>query len=265
MHTLFLGLLTVLAAGTIMWAVSVKKEDASVVDNVWGLFFAILMGVYTYPICAVGAPMPLPTLLMAAALGTWVARYSIYIYLRNHNQPEDQRYTDIRENWNPGFWWKSLFIIFLFQPLIAWILSGPFFMVSQVIEQPYYIALSYVGCAIAFFGIVFEATADYQLNKFKKTAQENNTQGEVMDKGLWRYSRHPNYFGQSTMWVGFAFITIGYTGAWWVLYAPALMTFLLLKFSGVSLMESTIVNRRPAYKDYMERTSAFIPWFPKEK
>ena len=260
MQTLFLGLLTIMILSTLVWGGSVKKEDASVVDNFWGIFFIVLLSVYVYPLCRAGVALPLPTVLMTAALGTWVLRYSVYIYLRNHNQPEDQRYTDIRNNWNPGFWWKSLFIIFLFQALIAWMLSGPFFMVAQVIEQPYFMALSYVGCALAFFGIAFEATADHQLNKFKKTAEK----GQVMDKGLWRYSRHPNYFGQSTMWVGFAFIAIGYTGAWSLLYAPALMTWLLLKFSGVSLMEKTIVNRRPAYKDYMERTSSFIPWFPKK-
>ena len=260
MHTLFLGLITVMILSSLVWVASVKKQDASVVDNFWGIFFIVLLGVYTYPICSVGAPMPLPTVLMSAALGTWVTRYSIYIYLRNHNQPEDQRYTDIRENWNPGFWWKSFFIIFMFQAIIAWVLSGPFFNVAQVIEQPFMLTLTYIGCAVSFLGIIFEAVADYQLNAFKKTASK----GEVMDKGLWRYSRHPNYFGQSSMWVGFALMAYGYTGAWWVFYAPLLMTWLLLKFSGVSLMESTITNRRPAYKDYMERTSAFIPLPPKK-
>jgi len=146
---------------------------------------------------------------------------------------------------------------------LTWVLSGPFYMATQVYDQTYCIALSYAGCGLSFFGLLFEAVADFQLSRFKQAAQENNIKDAVMDKGLWRYSRHPNYFGQSCLWFGFAFIAIGYTGAWSLLYAPALMTWLLLKFSGISLMESTITERRPAYKDYMARTNAFIPWWPK--
>lgn len=263
MTTLFAGLGIVLLLSTIVWVFSVFKKDVSIVDNFWGVFFAVLFVSYMYPMAVQNLPLPIPTLLMATALGAWVFRYSVFIYFRNHNQPEDHRYTTIRENWAPGFWWKSLFIIFLLQATIAWVLSGPFYTATQAYDQTYCLMLSYVGCGISFFGLLFEATADWQLGRFKQHAQEHNIKGAVMDKGLWRYSRHPNYFGQSCLWFGFAFIAIGYTGAWSLLYAPVLMTWLLLKFSGISLMESTITERRPAYKDYMERTSAFIPWFPK--
>lgn len=260
MTILFIGLAAVLLLSLVVWAFSVLKKDVSIVDNFWGVFFAVLFASYMYPMAAKNLPLPVPTLLMAAALGAWVLRYSVYIYFRNHGKAEDYRYATIRQNWNPGFWWKSLFMIFLFQAALTWVLSGPFYMATQSYAQTYCVLLSYAGCGLSFFGLLFEAVADFQLNRFKQTSEK----GQVMDKGLWRYSRHPNYFGQSCLWFGFAFIAIGYTGAWSLLYAPVLMTWLLLKFSGVSLMESTITERRPAYKDYMARTSAFVPWLPKQ-
>src|SRR5690606_14087259 len=158
-----------------------------------------------------------------------------------------------RRSHSPGFWWKSFIMVFLLQGVLAWLAS---LVILAALASPRGLGVvELAGLAIALAGFLWEAVADWQLSRFK--ANPANA-GRVMDLGLWRYSRHPNYFGDCLFWWGLALIALA-AGHVWALVSPLLMTLLLVKVSGVSLLESDIAERRPAYRDYIRRTPAFIP------
>jgi len=191
-------------------------------------------------------------------VGGWALRLSVYLAARNWNAPEDHRYRAIRERNEPGFAWKSIYLVFGLQALLAWLISAP--LAASIGSAAALGATGLFGTALVVFGIAFETFADAQLARFK--AEPANA-GRVMDRGLWRYTRHPNYFGEFCIWWGFYLIAFD-AGAWWTLFSPLLMTVLLLKVSGVALLEKDIGERRPAYRDYIARTNAFFPGPPKE-
>ncbi len=180
-------------------------------------------------------------------------RLSLYLTWRNWDKEEDSRYREIRDRHEPGFWWKSLFIIFTFQALLAWVIVLPLWP-ALVLEESFSL-WDFTALALWATGMVFEAVSDQQLALFKADPANRS---KVLDEGLWRYTRHPNYFGECLIWWGFYGFAVS-VGAWWTIVGPLLMTWLLLKFSGVSLLEKTITERRPAYLDYIRRTNAFIP------
>ena len=184
------------------------------------------------------------------------ARLCLHITVRNHGEPEDRRYQKIRANNQPGFEWKSLYLVFLLQAILAWIVALP--LMATRSESGFGL-LDVAAIGLIGFGIVFEALADWQLVRFKARP---DTGGRVLDTGLWRYSRHPNYFGECCAWWGFGVLGFA-AGAWWSLASPILMTVLLLKVSGVTLLEVDIGERRPGYARYIRETSAFVPRKPK--
>jgi len=184
-------------------------------------------------------------------------RLTAHLLVRNWGQPEDRRYQAIRRNHSPGFSWKSLYIVFGLQALLAWIISMP--LHAAIVGTTPLNWLDAVGAALVLTGLAIEASADHQLRRFKA---DPSHAGQVMDQGLWRYSRHPNYFGEACVWWGFGLIALA-AGSGLSLIAPLLMTWLLLKVSGVALLEKDIAERRPAYQDYIARTSAFVPWPPR--
>jgi len=234
------------------WLFSVARRDVSMVDSLWSLMF--LLGLVVYLLLSEsGGPRSLPVLVMVAA---WSLRLSIYITIRNHGKPEDRRYQAIRENNQPHFWLKSLYIVFLFQGFLAWVICLP--VIAAVSAQTPPGPLDYAGVAMWLIGMFFEVVGDYQLTRFR---QSTTSKGAVLDTGLWRYTRHPNYFGEAVIWWGFYLVALS-AGAWWTLFAPLLMTFLLLRVSGVSLLEKDIAERRPEYRNYVGRTNAFFPGRP---
>jgi len=247
---LALGLICSLAFVT--WIVSLWRRDVSIVDGMWPVFIGSAGLCY-----AILAPSPGGMALAALALlVAWAVRLCLHITIRNHGQPEDRRYQEIRANNQPNFEIKSLYIVFGLQAALAWIVALPFMVIVNADGGLF--ALELLGLALAAFGVVFEAVADWQLEQFKK----RGTQGRVLDTGLWRYSRHPNYFGECCVWWGFGLLAIG-SGAWWALASPLLMTVLLLKVSGVTLLEKDIGERRPEYARYVRETPAFIPGRPR--
>jgi steroid 5-alpha reductase family enzyme len=159
------------------------------------------------------------------------------------------------------FKWKSLYLVFGLQALLAWLVAMPF-LAAAVAPGPAiaWSGLHSLGLAVALFGLLFEALADAQMAAFKARAPRAD---EVMNLGLWRYSRHPNYFGESCLWWGIAVLALAGGGAWWALLSPVLVTFLLLKVSGVNLQEQHLQSRGPAYVDYVRHTSAFVPLWRK--
>lgn len=252
LNAYFYGLVAVLGFGFVFWVVSVVKHNVSIVDSLWSLMFLLATFVYAATLSETGPR----TILIITLVSLWALRLSVHITVRNWGEGEDYRYQRIRANNEPGFTWKSLYIVFGLQGLLAWIISMPL-LLSLASPQPLG-WMDVAGVALWIIGMVFEAGGDYQLLKFKA---DPANRGKVLDSGLWRYTRHPNYFGEACLWWGYFIIAFA-AGGWWSVYAPALMTLLLLKVSGVAMLEKDIHERRPAYRDYIRRTNAFIPGLP---
>ncbi|NGZ04070.1 MAG: hypothetical protein CV090_13590 [Nitrospira sp. WS238] len=249
-----LGLVSTLTLATLTWIVSVLKRDVSIVDGVWALMLLVAATVY-----ATGAePYTGRTTLILTLVVLWAVRLSGHIIHRNWGEPEDRRYRDIRRKYEPHFGLKSLGLIFWFQACLAWIISMPLWpALTLPVEWGVFDLLAVTVWTV---GMTFESIGDWQLARFKA---DPANQGNVMDRGLWRYTRHPNYFGECLIWWGFYLFALQ-TGGWWTAAGPLLLSYLLLKFSGVPLVEHTIVERRPAYREYVARTNAFIPGLPKQ-
>jgi len=247
------GLYLMLVFAFAGWLFSVYKRNVTVVDSMWSLFFLLATIVYIFH----ENGLTDRNILLIGMVLIWSIRLSVYLSWRNRGPHEDHRYQAIRRNNEPHFWLKSLYIVFGLQAVLAWIVSLPLLGIS-VSSAPLN-WLDIAGFALWFAGFAWETIADWQLTRFK--AQAAN-QGRVLNSGLWRYSRHPNYFGECLLWWGLYLMALG-AGAWWSIIGPLLMTLLLLKVSGVALLEKDIGERRPGYADYMRRTNAFIPGKPK--
>jgi steroid 5-alpha reductase family enzyme len=243
---LALGLIAGLAFVT--WLASLWRRDASIVDGMWPVFIGGAGLLY----CSLAPQLGRAAIAALVLLAIWATRLGVHITARNHGQPEDRRYQKIRAN-NPPFWIKSLYVVFGFQALLAWIVALPFMAITS--RNDGFELLVVPGMLLALFGVGFETVADSQLERFKRDPANH---GHVLDTGLWRHSRHPNYFGECCVWWGFGLVGLG-TGAWWSLASPVLMTVLLLKVSGVTLLERDIGERWPDYACYVRETSAFFP------
>ena len=243
-----------LAAAFATWLISVAKRNVTIVDTLWSLLFLLAAWRYAEATPAAG---PREKLLLVM-VGLWSARLAAYLVWRNFGHPEDARYAAIRRRNDPGFAWKSLYLVFGFQALLAWIISLP--LVGAMLDGDSPLGLlDYAGVVLWCVGVVFEAAGDWQLARFK--ADPANT-GQVMDRGLWRYTRHPNYFGDFCVWWGFYLVALS-AGAWWSIIGPAIMSLLLLRYSGVMLLEKHIGKRRPGYAEYIRRTNTFFPGPPR--
>lgn len=256
---LFYGLLPALAIALATWVASLPLRDASLADRTWSLMIqapAILYAALLAPALGAGDRIT----WMLALCTAWALRLAVYVTWRNHGDGEDRRYAAMRAEHGSAFALRSLVTVFLLQGLLAWVVSWPLFA-GAAGTRPIGV-LDVAGAALAAFGIVFEAVADAQLARFRADLANR---GQVMQGGLWRYSRHPNYFGECCVWWGLGAMALsaGGPGAAWALASPLLMTVLLLRVSGVTLLEKDIVERRPAYRDYMRRTSAFVPLPPR--
>jgi steroid 5-alpha reductase family enzyme len=247
LHTYLYGLAAITALVIATWVASIVKRDVSIVDSLWSILFLAAAIVYAHQIGGARAQ------LMLALVTVWSLRLFIYLTVRNWGEPEDYRYQKIRANNQPNFAFKSLYIVFLLQGLLAWIVSLPLLAATGGAQSIG--VLDYLGAAVVLFGVIFEAVADNQLARFKR---DPSNRGKVLDTGLWRYSRHPNYFGECCVWWGFYLFALA-AGGWWSIVGPLLMTVLLLKVSGVAMLERDIGKRRPEYQRYIETTNAFIP------
>lgn len=252
------GLLAISLFSLSGWVLSLVRNNVTHVDSMWSLFLG--MSAYTYSLFFY--ELTPRTVLVLVLVTFWALRLCIYLTWRNWTPHEDHRYAAIRKNNEPYFWLKSIYIIFGLQAVLAWIISLPLFGAIASSNDPELLQLQfldYLGALIMLTGFIWQTFADWQLARFK--SQVSN-QGKVLDTGLWRYSRHPNYFGECCIWWGFYLIAVA-GGAWWSIISPILMTVLLLKVSGVALLEKDISARRPAYAEYIKKTNAFIPGIPK--
>ncbi len=251
-------LLTLAAGAAVMviaWLASVGMEDASVADIAWGMSFVAIA--WTAHLVGDGASER--SLLIALLVTIWGLRLSAYIWWRHDG--EDKRYVEMREKQGSGsFALRSLGSVFLLQAGIAWVVSIPV-QVAATDPTPVLLgAFAIVGAAVVLVGIGVEAIADFQLAAF---LAGKDSSGKVMDRGLWRYSRHPNYFGNATLWFGVWLIALECGSAWWTIVGPLVMLVFLLKVSGVALTEKSIGSRRAGYEEYQRRTSSFVPLPPK--
>ncbi|MCF7981123.1 MAG: DUF1295 domain-containing protein [Pseudomonadales bacterium] len=247
------GLGLMLMMGLVTWIYSLTRHNVNIVDSLWSLMF--LAGAVCYVLMANN--FSAASLLLLSLVAVWALRLSLFLAIRNWGEEEDRRYREIRANNEPHFGFKSLYIIFGLQAGLAWIISIPLLMAISINTEIAYLEL--LALAIWVVGFVFEVIADLQLYRFKSSTQNK---GKVLDTGLWAYSRHPNYFGEFLIWWGYFLFALS-AGAWWTVFSPLLMTILLLKVSGVSLMEKGVIERRPNYREYIESTNAFFPGRPR--
>jgi steroid 5-alpha reductase family enzyme len=252
-YLLGLGVMTV--AVVLVWALSLLKRNVSIVDSVWSLLFAAAALTYA---AAADAHLSRRQVLVLALVTVWALRLSGYITWRNWGHAEDARYQEIRARNQPNFEFKSLYLVFLLQALLAWAVSLP--LLGALLSAAPVNAFDAAGAALWLAGMIFEAGGDWQLARFKANPANR---GAVMDQGLWRLTRHPNYFGDFCVWWGFYLIAVG-AGAWWSIPAPLIMSLLLMRVSGVALLEKDIGKRRPQYADYIRRTNAFFPGIPSQ-
>jgi steroid 5-alpha reductase family enzyme len=250
------GLGTVLTVFTVAWMLSVKLRDASIADICWGSGFVLLAWLYWLL-----SPTLTPRSWLVAALITlWGARLSLHIFLRNRGKDEDPRYLAMRASHGRAFWWRSLFTVFWLQGAILWFVALPLLVAVRAALPTALTALDGLGVMLFAVGFGFEVVGDYQLARFKA---EPSNHGHVLERGLWRYTRHPNYFGDATLWWGLYAIAAATPGGWLTVLSPALMSFLLMRVSGVTLLENRLNASKPGYRPYITRTPAFFPWFPR--
>ena len=257
-ETALFGLMGILVVAAALWLISLRTNDVSIIDSAWSIFQLIAALIYFSHIPAgAGEIINLRAVLALALIVIWSLRLTIYITWRNWGHPEDYRYREIRERNQPNFAWKSIYLVFGLQAVLAWLLSFPTLaaMTNDSAISPVDIA----GALLFSMGFLFESVGDLQLARFKKSSANKN---KVMNIGLWRYTRHPNYFGEFCMAWGIYLIAVA-AGGWWTVFAPLLITFLLFKISGVALMEKSIGERRPGYREYINNTNAFFPGPPR--
>jgi steroid 5-alpha reductase family enzyme len=254
-HPLLLSASVLIGAMLLLWLVSLPLRNASIVDVFWGPAFVVA----AWTAALAGAGGGARRALALALVSIWGLRLGLHLARRNLGHGEDQRYAVMRRGHGARFWWVSLFTVFLLQAGLAWIISLP--LQAAVIGPATPLGpLDLLAVALWGLGLTFEAVGDAQLARFRA---DPGNRGRALDTGLWRYTRHPNYFGDACVWWGLGLLGAA-AGAPATLLSPVLMTFLLLRVSGVALLERDIAERRPAYRDYVARTSAFFPWFPRK-
>jgi len=235
--------------------VALWRRDNSVADVAWGPGFLVAGGAAV----AAGPAPDARTWLALALVAVWSARLALHIGLRRRGQGEDFRYARWREQW--GRWWvvRSFLQVFLLQGVILLAVSLPVLIIVTAPGVPLG-ALDALAVAIWLAGFSWEAVSDLQLARFRR---DPANRGQVLTTGLWRYSRHPNYFGEALLWWGIGVLAMAVPGGWLGLLGPTLLTFLLLRVSGVPMLERGHMEKRPGYAQYAAATNAFLPWFPR--
>jgi len=256
MMTALAGLGAILTALTLVWVLSVLLRDASIADVCWGSGFVLLTWLY----CFLSPTLTPRSWLVSALITLWGARLALHIFRRNRGKGEDPRYRAMRAAHARGFWWRSLFTVFWLQGTILWFVALPLLVAVRAARPAGLVAVDGLGALLFAVGFSFEVVGDYQLERFKA---EPSNRGHVLDRGLWRYTRHPNYFGDATLWWGLYASAAATPGGWLTALSPALMTFLLMRVSGVTLLEGGLKASKPGYDAYITRTPAFFPWFPR--
>jgi steroid 5-alpha reductase family enzyme len=248
-----------LACMLVLWAISIRISDMSIIDIFWGPGFGVvaIVGFILSAQAGIDARRLLVTVLTVA----WSARLGIYLWIRNHGKGEDPRYTAaFRNRITVNLHWHTLRKVFLLQGTLIWLISMPVQLAQYLVRPPALGVGALLGSALWLVGFLFEAVSDAQLARFKA---EPANRGRIMDGGLWRYTRHPNYFGNACLWWGLWLIACDSWLGLLTVFAPLLMTHFLVNVTGKRLLEKRMSRSRPEYVAYVARTSGFFPWPPK--
>ncbi len=253
----FQATLIIFVLVTLLWIWSVLIKNVSIVDIFWGFGFVVVNTFYVF----MSGEFNPRKIVILTLVSIWGLRLAIYLAYRNIGKGEDFRYQEFRKDYGPKrYWWISYFQAFLLQGTLIMIISLPLLGVISSASDGTLNLLDYLGIIVWLIGFTFEAGGDYQLSRFKSNP---NNKGKVLNKGFWKYTRHPNYFGDATVWWSFAIFSIA-TGSYWHIIGSIVMTVLIIKISGVSLLEKILKETKPQYRDYIQKTSSFFPWFPKK-
>lgn len=251
---LLLSGVVILVYMTLNYLLALWRRDNSLADIAWGPGF-ILVAIITF------LASDHETIRQWFVLGlviAWGGRLALRIYRRNRGKGEDFRYRKWREEWGKNWVLRSYLQVFLLQGFFMWLVSLPLIVINAGSEaSPGW--WDFAGIGVWLTGFLFETIGDAQLDAFLK--QQSN-RGKILDTGLWRYSRHPNYFGEVMQWWGIFIIANAVPSGWVSIIGPLMITFLILKVSGVPLLEKAM-SQNPEFKAYQEKTSKFIPWFQK--
>lgn len=231
-----------------LWLVSLGLRNASIVDIFWGTGFVITAWFYQQN----SSGFEPRSLLVAVLVTVWGLRLSLHILARNAGKGEDFRYAAWRAQYGRTWWLRSLFQVFLLQGVILWFVSLPL-PAAMALEPAGWTVFDGLGVLLWLTGFAFEAGGDWQLARFKARPE---SKGKLLTTGFWGLTRHPNYFGDAMVWWGLFCLAL--PGGWWLVLSPLLMNFLLLRVSGVAMLERTM-NQKPGYESYMKNTPAFFP------
>lgn len=242
---------------TLIWLSSLVLKDASLVDRFWGPGFTLIAAVGL--LCGAGYE---PRRLLLFVMSLWGLRLGWYLTRRNWGHGEDLRYQKMRKHWGPErFWWISFFTVFVLQGAIMFVVGIPLMIGAQGLEPKRLGAFAIAGVVVWLIGLLFESVGDAQLRRF---VSDPANKGKVMDRGLWRYTRHPNYFGNALIWWGIWLVVLPVQYGWIAIVGPALMTWSLMYFSGVPILERHLRRTKEGYEEYCQRTSVFFPLPPKK-
>lgn len=258
MLTIFLqAFILIMAMMTVLWLVSIVLKNVSIVDLFWGMGFVLVNGWYFWS----AGDFHLRQVVVFFLVSIWGFRLSGYLAWRNAGKGEDYRYQEFRKTYGEQrYWWVSFFQTFLLQGVLMWLISLPLLGVNYYTQSNQINWLDMLALIIWLVGFIFEAGGDFQLAAFKNNPRNK---GKVLNTGFWRYTRHPNYFGDAAVWWAFALFCMA-AGNYWMIVGSVVMTLLLIKVSGVALLEKSLKEKKPDYQEYVRKTSAFLPWFPKK-
>jgi steroid 5-alpha reductase family enzyme len=261
-HNLWVTLAVVLACVLVLWLLSIRLKDVSIIDIFWGPAFGVVAAVGW--LLSDGHGVHDRRVLVTVLTIVWAARLGLYLWSRNHGKGEDPRYTAaFRARYTTNLHWHTLTKVFLLQGTLVWLISMPVQLAQYLVTPPELGIPAYGGALLWLVGFSFEAISDWQLARFKA---DPANRGRVMDRGLWRYSRHPNYFGNACLWWGLWLIACDHWIGLLTVFAPLLMTHFLLNVTGKKLLEKRMSRARGAeYAAYVARTPGFFPWFPRRQ
>ncbi|MGD2245233.1 MAG: DUF1295 domain-containing protein [Candidatus Aminicenantes bacterium] len=240
---------------TVIFIVALFKKDNSIVDTAWGLGFILVAFLAFF----LEREFVVRHIFVTALVLIWGSRLAVHIFIRNKGKGEDFRYAQWRREWGKWFFLRSFFQIFMLQGLLLLVIAYPLILTNHSGEGGISF-LDLVGVVVWITGFFFEALGDFQLSRFKR---DPGNKGRIMRSGLWKYTRHPNYFGEAVMWWGIFLIALSVNLGWTSIVSPLLITFLLLRVSGVTMLEKKYVGNKE-FEEYAQKTSAFFPWFPKK-
>ena len=251
------ALIIIMIMMILLWLISIRIKNVSIADLFWGFGF-LLVSIWGFMKAEGLAERKVLVLILVAI---WSLRLSLYLAWRNLGKGEDFRYQQFRKQYGRHrYWWISFFQTFLLQGILMWLISSTLLAAQHFGPDRGLGWLDFTGVVLWIIGVTFEAGGDYQLARFRS---DPANKGKVLQTGFWHYTRHPNYFGDAAVWWGYGFLCAA-AGNYIAILGVLLMTGLIVKVSGVALLEKTLKSNKPGYEEYVRKTSAFFPWFPKK-